>query len=88
MTYEVMHGDNTHFIQAGNPWAACLGALRDESEADNIQQAVFQVNLLHMGETQTITMQEVLSLQILAANPEEETTYEDEAAPHMDLTRW
>ncbi len=88
MNYEVMHGKRTHFIQAGNPWAACLGALRDEAEENDVQQSPFQVSPLPTGEQQTIPMAEVLHIQVLAANPCEATTCVTTGAPRMDLSRW
>ena len=88
MNYEIAHGQRTHFIQAGNQWAACLGALRDEAQEDDVQQAPFQVTPLPLGDTETIPMAEVLGIQVVAANPCEPTTYVEPGAPRMDLTHW
>ncbi len=85
MNYEVMHGEYTHIVQAGNPWAACLDVLRKEAEKNDIQQGPLQVTRLPMGETHHIPMTEALSLQILAINPEEKSK------PPVytgDLTHW
>lgn len=88
MNYEIAHGQRTHFIQAGNPWAACLDALREEAEEDDVQQAPFRVTSLPTGDEQTIPMAEVLHIQVVAANHCEATTCVKQVAPRMDLTHW
>jgi len=86
--YEIAHGQRTHFIQAGNPWAACLDALRQEAEEDDVQQSPFGVTSLLTGDVETIPMAEVLHIQVIAANHCETTTCVKREAPRMDLTRW
>jgi hypothetical protein len=88
MTYEIFHGQRTHFIQAGNPWAACLDSLRIEAEEDDVQQSPFRVTSLLNGHDETITMEEVLSIQLLAVSGCDTRTYDKRVAPHIDLTRW
>jgi len=89
MNYEITHGQRTHFIQAGNPWAACLDALRQEAEDDDVQQAPFDVtSLLFNGKEYHIPMAELLHIQVLALNPCEVTTCVTAGAPRMDLSRW
>lgn len=71
MTYEVMHGENTAFVQSGNPYSACLDVLREEADADNIQLAPFDVTTLPYGESETIPMELVLAIQNQALNGDE-----------------
>ncbi len=81
--YEVIHGQNTHFVQAGNPWAACLDALRIESENGDIQKSSFVVTSPLTGEQEDITLADILNLQTLAAN------YNDKPiSPRVDLDSW
>jgi hypothetical protein len=82
VTYEVIHGERTHFLQAGNQYQTCLEALRIEAEENDIQQAPFDVGKLPNGERETIPMGDVLALRILANGDE------IPAEPKMDLTRW
>jgi len=91
MNYEIQHGQRTHFIQAGNPWAACLEALHDEAMEDSIQQAPFNVTPIPMGDTETIPMATILQLQILAhmdVNCAVPTTCVKQVASCMTLTHW
>ena len=88
MNYEIAHGQRTHFIQAGNPWAACLDALREEAEDDDVQQSPFRVTSLLNGTEYTIPMAELLHIQTIAANPDEATTCVTTEAPRMDLSCW
>jgi len=78
VNYEVMHGQRTHFIQAGNPVAACLDALRAEALDDDIQVAPFKVNNLTTGNEILLPMSEVLAIQQLA----------QQELPTMDLSCW
>jgi hypothetical protein len=71
MTYEVMHGENTAFVQAGNQYAACIDVLREEAENDDIQFAPFDVTPLPYGESETIPMELVLAIQNQALNGDE-----------------
>lgn len=83
MNYEVMHGDNTHYVQAGNSWAACLDVLREEAKQGEVLTGPFVVKPLPMGEEETIPMASLLNLQYLAVNGE---AVKQEKP--MDLTRW
>ena len=84
MTYEVIHGNRTEFIQAGNPWSACLDVLRMEAEDNDIQRVPFDVTPLPLGDTETIDMALVLGIQNQAVNGEPITTRQ----PTQDLTHW
>jgi hypothetical protein len=79
MRYEVTHGQNTQFVQSGNPWSACLDTLRQEAEQDEVQAAPFRVTPLPLGSEEIIPMAEVLSIRVLACNPH---------VFRMDLSQW
>lgn len=82
MTYEVIHGERTHFLRAGNPYQACLEALRIEAEENDVQQAPFDVGVIPHGDREEIPMQVILSLRIAAnGDPSPEQS-------KIDLTRW
>ena len=88
MNYEITHEQRTHFVQAGNPWVACMDVLRIEAEENDVRQAPFEVTTMPTGNTETIPMSTVLHLQTLAVNHDAETTYDTKVAPRMDLTHW
>ena len=85
LTYEIVHGQRTHFIQAGNPWAACLGALHAEAEDDDVQQSTFGVTSLLNGEERMIPMADVLAIGIMAVNA---YVPGKRVAPRIDLNHW
>ena len=82
MNYEVMHGEQTHFVQAGNQYAACLNVLREEAKQDDIRCGPFRVKPLPLGESETIDMALVLKLQYMSVNGEQPTQKK------MDLSCW
>jgi hypothetical protein len=68
MKYEVMHGGSTAFVQAGNPYAACLEMLYTEADENDIEFAPFEVTPLPYGESETIPMALVVAIQNQALN--------------------
>jgi len=73
MMFEVFHGNRpAEYLQAGNPYQACLEVLRIEAEENDVQHAPFMVCQIKPteGDTQTIPMADILQLQILSLNPE------------------
>ena len=87
MNYEVKHGHHTHFTKAGNTYQACLGVLREEANND-IHHAPFEVTNMGTGATETIPMEIVLRLQLIAINPDMETLCDMKGGPRIDLTHW
>jgi len=88
VNYEVMHGQRTHYIQAGNSYAACLDVLRIEAEENDVQQAQFRVIHLPHGKLECIPMASVLRLRLIALNPDGASGCDEQGAPPMDLTHW
>ncbi len=68
MIYEVLH-ETAHYVEAGNPYQACLHVLREEAEQDNIRMEPFTVS--RNGESEDIPMELVLGIQSVALNGEE-----------------
>lgn len=88
VNYEVRHGNQTHFVGAGNQYAACLDALRLELEEGYEVYAPFEVTPIPNGECETIPMALVLKIQLMALNPDDVTLYDDWGATPMDLNHW
>jgi len=85
MKYEVTHGKVTRYTQAGNEYQACLDVLGDEAYEDNVQLGPFLVYSIDSGETQTIDMETIVRLRVMASNGE---TFEEHFAPLLDLSKW
>ena len=69
MTYEVVHGERTHFISCSNPHQACMVAIKREA-CDDINDDVilspFSVTNLDTGHVDEIDMETIVSLRVLA----------------------
>lgn len=66
MKYEVIHGEYTRFFSCGNPFQACMIALKMEACDDDVQVAPFTVTNLETGTVEEIEMEEVVKLRSLA----------------------
>ena len=88
MNYEILHGSNVHYVDAGNQYAACIDVLLLEAKEDKQECGPFIAVHLTTGKTETIPMALVLKIQLLALNPYDETLCDEWGAPPMDLNHW